>query len=129
MQVASRFVLVWGVLYPFPHLAAHQAYSTMLLAWSATEVVRYTFFALSLSGVNWDWFTRFRYSTFLPLYPLGIGSECVLIWNAIATPAASELHPWYPAFLTAVLATYVPGSYILYTHMLSQRRKVLARLG
>lgn len=74
---------------------------------------------------------------------MGISSECVLVWKALK-PAA-ELHPLYRWFLIATLVIYVPGglplhlhlmlmhltdsgnigSYILYTHMMAQRRKVL----
>ncbi|KJR85658.1 3-hydroxy acyl-CoA dehydratase [Sporothrix schenckii 1099-18] len=141
MQVASRLLLVWAVVYPFPNATTSSVfYTSMLLAWSTTEVIRYFYFALSLarsasasgSGANPpvpDWFTILRYSTFLVLYPIGISSEVRLVYLAAATPGAAEsLHPYYPYALYAVLAVYVPGSYILYTHMLAQRRKVLRRL-
>ncbi len=127
MQVASRYALVWGIVYPFPYLAASPAYTSMLLAWSLTEVIRYVYFALSLSmGEPPAWFTWLRYSTFTVLYPIGISSECWMIWSAVE-PAAN-VHPLLPWSLYVVLASYVPGSYVLYTHMLKQRRKVLARL-
>ncbi|CAK7262761.1 hypothetical protein SEPCBS57363_000208 [Sporothrix epigloea] len=144
MQVASRLMLVWAVVYPFPNATTSSIfYTSMLLAWSLTEVIRYFYFALSLarsagsgsSGAGVanppvaDWFTVLRYSTFLVLYPVGISSEVRLVYLAAATPGAAErLHPYYPYALYAVLAVYVPGSYILYTHMLAQRRKVLRRL-
>ncbi|CAK7245532.1 MAG: hypothetical protein STHCBS139747_007116 [Sporothrix thermara] len=144
MQVASRLLLMWAVVYPFPNATTSSIfYTSMLLAWSLTEVIRYFYFALSLSrsagsgssgaGVADppvpDWFTILRYSTFLVLYPMGISSEVRLIYLAAATPGAAEtLHPLYPYALYVVLAIYVPGSYILYTHMLAQRRKVLRRL-
>lgn len=128
MQVLSRFVLVWAVVYPFPQLAASPFYSSMLLAWSLTEVIRYTYFAVSLSSAGGcpPAFTWLRYSTFTVLYPVGILSECAMIWLAAEGPAAAlhELAPWV---LRAVLVLYVPGSYIMYTHMMKQRRKVLAR--
>ena len=126
VQVASRFLLVWGIVHPFPQTAASPLYASMLLAWSTTEVVRYSYFALALVGAEHPAFTRLRYSTFLVLYPLGIASECGMILSAIG-PAA-DVHPLLPAALYAVLALYVPGSYVMYTHMLRQRRKVLARL-
>jgi very-long-chain (3R)-3-hydroxyacyl-CoA dehydratase len=43
MQVASRFLLVWGIAHPgmFGVGVRHSpAYSTMLVAWSVTEVIR-----------------------------------------------------------------------------------------
>jgi very-long-chain (3R)-3-hydroxyacyl-CoA dehydratase len=49
LQVASRVVLIWGIVEPFP-VEKNPAYSTMLLAWSATEVVRYSYFVFNLTG-------------------------------------------------------------------------------
>ncbi len=48
LQVSSRILLVWGITYPFPFTAQSPFYSTMLLAWSTTEVIRYTYY-LALS--------------------------------------------------------------------------------
>lgn len=85
-----------------------------------------------------------RYNTFYVLYPIGISSECTLIYQALG-PAAG-IDPLFRYFLIAVLVIYVPGvfylvsnlhnctllltrfllgSYVLYTHMIAQRRKVL----
>lgn len=110
MQVSSRYLLVWAIVHPFPVTTARTTpfYSTMLLAWSITEVIRYSFFAVSLTygGVP-KWMTWLRYNTFFVLYPLGIGSECMLVWRAME-PARS----WNLAFeyvLRAVLFVYIPG--------------------
>ncbi|TDZ23826.1 putative very-long-chain (3R)-3-hydroxyacyl-CoA dehydratase [Colletotrichum sidae] len=126
MQVLSRFVLVWGVVYPFPYLANSTWYSSMLLAWSVTEVIRYSYFALTLSGFQPKFLTWLRYNTFFVLYPIGISSECALIWYS-AGPAKQfgELVPYIPY---GILAIYVPGSYILYTYMMKQRRKVMRNI-
>ena len=85
MQVASRFLLVWGIAYNFPATTQHSpAYSTMLLAWSFTEVVRYSYFVFTLSGLGVPPLLSFlRYNTFMILYPLGISSECWLVFKAI----------------------------------------------
>jgi hypothetical protein len=125
MQVASRFLLVWGIAYLFPATTASSpAYSTMLIAWSITEVIRYSYFAINLSfgGVP-GFMTWLRYNTFFVLYPLGISSECWLVWKAIE-PAKSYNEAWQWV-LRAILFIYVPGAYILYSHMMAQRRKVL----
>ncbi|KAH6888609.1 tyrosine phosphatase-like protein [Thelonectria olida] len=126
MQVASRLLLVWPIVDVFPGLALSSWYSSMLIAWSLTEVIRYTFFALSLSGFQPKPLTLLRYSTFYILYPIGISSECNLIWKAIEP--AGDVHPYFPYALYAVLAVYVPGSFILFTHMMSQRRRVMRTL-
>ncbi|RFU78036.1 kinase [Trichoderma arundinaceum] len=132
MQVASRFLLVWGVLFLYPYLAVQSpTYSSMLIAWSVTEVIRYSYFALSLSGWTPKPLTWLRYNTFFILYPIGILSECSLIYLAAVGPATTATE--YPLTLMpyvfyGILAIYVPGSYVLYTHMMAQRRKVLRSL-
>ncbi|KAJ4982831.1 protein tyrosine phosphatase-like protein [Stagonosporopsis vannaccii] len=124
MQVASRFLLVWGIGFNFPATTSHSpAYCTMLLAWSVTEVIRYSYFVFTLSGLAVPSLLSFlRYNTFTILYPLGISSECWLVYQAI--PAARLLDERIPYALYAILAIYVPGSYVLFSHMLRQRRRV-----
>ncbi|KAF4944402.1 hypothetical protein FGADI_12712 [Fusarium gaditjirri] len=124
--VASRFLLVWAIVDVFPFLALSPFYSSMLIAWSVTEIIRYSFFALSLSGYQPRFLTWLRYNTFFVLYPIGIFSECTLIW--FATEPAGHINELYKWALYAILAIYVPGSYVLYTYMMNQRRKVMRNL-
>lgn len=142
MQVSSRFLLVWLIVDSFPYLGFSPFYSSMLVAWSVTEVIRYSFFALSLSGWQPRALTWLRYNTFFVLYPIGITSECALVW--LATKPAGDVNPWFKTLLHAVLAIYVPGkcayakersstndktgSYVLYTYMMKQRKKVMRGL-
>lgn len=109
MQVASRFLLVWGIANQFPRVArSSPAYSTMLLAWSTTEVIRYSYFAVNLAyGYVPAALTWLRYNTFFVLYPLGISSECWLLY--LATGPASKRMQGLQWALWAVLAVYVPG--------------------
>ncbi|PYH40375.1 protein tyrosine phosphatase-like domain-containing protein [Aspergillus saccharolyticus JOP 1030-1] len=139
MQVASRILLVWGIMYLFqgrivgnvrtitatPQTGDY-AFLGCLSAWGVTECIRYGFFVLQVSGVGVPaWWAWLRYNTFYVLYPLGISSECVMVVKALG-PAA-ELSAAYWWFLVVVLGIYVPGSYILYTHMIAQRRKALKK--
>ncbi|KAK4157084.1 hypothetical protein C8A00DRAFT_40451 [Chaetomidium leptoderma] len=125
MQVASRLFLMWAVCWPFPQNNTSVFYSSMLLAWSLTEVIRYSYFALKQvdevpGSLHW-----LRYSAFLVLYPIGISSEVAMTLQALFYGPASSLTPWYPYALVMVLLSYIPGSVILYSHMLKQRRKYL----
>ena len=111
MQVASRFLLVWGIAQFFPETVARStAYTTMLLAWSTTEVIRYSYFAVNLKdGTVPAWLTWLRYNTFFVLYPLGICSECWLVWLSIEPARKMD---WRVEWgLWAVLVVYVPGEY------------------
>ena len=111
MQVASRLLLVWPVVNVFPGLATSPAYSSMLIAWSVTEVIRYSYFALTLSGFQPGFITWLRYNTFYILYPLGISSECVMIYKAVEP--ARALRPEFAWALQLILLVYVPGECLL----------------
>jgi len=67
--------------------------------------------------------TWLRYNTFYVLYPMGIISEVVEIFKCV--PEARKRGEDWKWALWAVVAIYVPGSYILYTHMIKQRRKII----
>jgi very-long-chain (3R)-3-hydroxyacyl-CoA dehydratase len=108
MQVASRLFLMWAVCWPFPQLNSSVFYSSMLIAWSLTEVMRYTYFALKQVEAVPGWLHWLRYSAFLVLYPLGISSEVAMTLQALFGPASS-VAAWYPYALVAVLFSYIPG--------------------
>lgn len=77
-----------------------------------------------------------RYSSFIPLYPLGVASELTMVYLAMPTIRDSGMwsirmpnaYNWgfdyYWACILAVL-TYLPGLPQLYLYMLTQRRKQL----
>ncbi|KAI1810975.1 tyrosine phosphatase-like protein [Poronia punctata] len=125
MQVFSRYAIVWGITHLFPSLGGNPAYTSMLVAWSITEVIRYSYFALTLTfGREPRLLHWLRYHAFFILYPLGISSEAWLIWKAV--PLAMRFSETYAWILWGyVLFVYPPSAYILYTHMMAQRRKVL----
>lgn len=121
IQVASRILLVWGVANLFEAPRESLAYSTMLIAWSVTEVCRYSYYVTNIVGRTPGFLTWLRYNTFFVLYPLGAGSEAVCIFRALSE--AKEFNTNYYYYLVAILLTYPPGLYKQYTHMISQRRK------
>ncbi|KAG2226785.1 hypothetical protein INT45_005750 [Circinella minor] len=123
MQVASRLFLVWGVNYLFPEVRTHWAFSTMMIAWSVTECIRYSYYALNLIGQVPKALTWARYNFFLVLYPLGVGSELTMVYQALSY--AKEWNPLYYYFMIVVALIYIPGFPVLFSHMLAQRKKYL----
>ncbi|OBT48786.1 hypothetical protein VE00_00704 [Pseudogymnoascus sp. WSF 3629] len=123
MQVASRFLIAWGTITPFPQIAKSPVFTSLLVAHGVTEVIRYGYFAMALSGETIEFLGWLRYNTFIVLYPLGIASECWLMYLAI--PYANGVSELWGYFYYAMLAIYVPGTYVLYSYMMKQRRKAM----
>ncbi|KAK0485715.1 PTPLA-domain-containing protein [Armillaria novae-zelandiae] len=133
MQVASRLYAIWGVTEPFPPVCSNPLYTTMVFAWSVTEVVRYSFYAATLLGHEPKQLLYLRYTLFYVLYPLGASSEAFLNYATLPTssPVPSWLSwaqgMWKPTdYIRGLLfLIWWPGLYVMYTHMIVQRRKVL----
>ncbi|KAJ5860545.1 uncharacterized protein N7529_007855, partial [Penicillium soppii] len=123
-QVFARSVQVWAIDYAFPGVTAPSlAYPAMLLAWASADTVRYLYFAIMLADYPIPPVLKFaRYSLFIVLYPVGISSEWWLMYKA-----TTVTNNWAVAgIFYFFLGLYVPGSVMMYSYMLKQRRKVLA---
>jgi len=117
---------------------ASAAATALVFAWALTEVVRYPSYVGGLIGKSPKWLTRARYTVFVPLYPLGAGSEMKLMYDAraharktnmfaITMPNAYNFAFDYVAFLNALLVAYPFLFYALYRYMFAQRRKKLGK--
>mmetsp|Transcript_803 Transcript_803/g.1546 ORF Transcript_803/g.1546 Transcript_803/m.1546 type:complete len:768 (-) Transcript_803:236-2539(-) len=115
----------------------------MFFAWSLTETVRYSFYALNLFGISVKPLTFLRYTLFIVLYPMGVSGEigCLLaahsagviggavssdswLMNNVFGPLLHILPMWL-----VIGVCYGLGLPLLYSHMLAQRKKVLGSKG
>lgn len=87
----------------------------MLLSWSITEVIRYSFYALTLVGYQSPLLLYLRYTTFYLLYPTGASSEAFLIFSSLppAGPSSYTLHDWLRATFFVV---WWPGASFIAKH-------------
>lgn len=138
LQVASRLLLLWGVVEPVPSLRSHPALVSMVGAWSLTEIPRYAFFAANAAATAPYWLGLVRYSTFIPLYPVGAGSEMVLLFlslpkmrlmglGVIAMPNRWNFAFDFAVFCAANFVLYFPGLPYMYVHMMRQRKRFVAK--
>ena len=129
MQVASRLLLVWGIDQKFPQITSTSpAFVSMVVAWSITEILRYSYYAINLQSQVPDFIMWMRYTFFYFLYPIGAGSECWLMHKSLDA-AEKQVSPMYKYALIGTLIIYVPGFYFLYTYMITQRRRMFKRQG
>ncbi|CAI9111454.1 OLC1v1011676C1 [Oldenlandia corymbosa var. corymbosa] len=133
-QIGSRLYVTWGILWSFPEVRTHMLVSSLVISWSITEIIRYSFFGTKEAlGSAPSWLQWLRYSTFLLLYPTGITSEVGLIYNALPYIKESGKYgvqlpnKWNFSFDYYYAAFAVLGSPHMYTYMLGQRKKALSK--
>ncbi|KAI0141990.1 phosphatase-like protein [Pestalotiopsis sp. NC0098] len=132
LQIGGKNLVVWTVMVKFPEIitgneAGAVGFLGCVLAWGASEIIRYGFFVAQLStGDTPRWLKLLRYNAFLPLYPIGLLSEAGLVYLALTE--GTGVGQFYKGYLLLGLLTYLPAGPFLYTHMLSQRRKILKQM-
>eukprot|EP00026_Physarum_polycephalum_P017898 Phypoly_transcript_19274.p1 GENE.Phypoly_transcript_19274~~Phypoly_transcript_19274.p1 ORF type:complete len:230 (+),score=20.27 Phypoly_transcript_19274:26-691(+) len=135
VQVFSRVALVF-ITNNVPDVEKHWILTVMLLSWSLTEVVRYTFYGANLLGnvpfiIGW-----LRYTLFIILYPTGVSGEIGSILVSLPYVRATKIYSFEMpnkynfafSFYYALLASlplYVLGLPMLYKYMLVQRKRFL----
>ncbi|KAF1917495.1 tyrosine phosphatase-like protein [Ampelomyces quisqualis] len=125
LQVVTRVIQVWMVWFRFPQsTASSHAYLALLLAWSTADTIRYTYLALKMWNTAPQRLLWLRYTMFFPLYPIGIGAESWLLFRAIE-PSRKTSAALPPVFWLCLML-YAPGSWKMYTHMITQRYKTLS---
>ncbi|CAG9533308.1 unnamed protein product [Cercopithifilaria johnstoni] len=137
MQVFSRVSLLWLILYKVVSAQASIGVLFLLIAWSMTEVVRYSYYGLALINAVSNFHTWLRYSLFIVLYPLGVTGELLVILAALPEVSAKKhlsvempnianigFSFWW--YLVVYMILYIPGFPQMYMYMLKQRKKVLS---
>lgn len=60
-QVFSRVFVTWAIVHMFPEAQVSRGFPLLLIAWIVTEVIRYSFYAFNLVGINASPVTYLRY--------------------------------------------------------------------
>merc|ERR1712137_138398 len=136
IQVLSR-VAVTFVCMEIPACREGYIFSLLMLSWSTIEVVRYSFYATSLIGVQIYIHKWLRYTLFMILYPSGVFSEIMTLYLAIPYlqqhglfgikdfEVFETITMWYLAVFVLIFL-YLPGFPVMFGHMLKQRSKTLS---
>ncbi|XP_069052367.1 very-long-chain (3R)-3-hydroxyacyl-CoA dehydratase 2 [Lepisosteus oculatus] len=136
-QVMSRVFLTWAVTHSVKEVQNEDSVLLFVVAWTITEIIRYSFYTFSLLNhlpylIKWA-----RYTLFIVLYPMGVTGELLTIYAAlpyvretgmysIRLPNKFNFSFDYYTFLILTMVSYIPLFPQLYFHMLRQRKKVLA---
>lgn len=127
IQVFSRiFVLVWiNILISdsdsLIKILGVNGVILVTIAWSITEIVRYSLYFFTLLQKEISWLTYLRYTLFIVLYPLGVTGEWLILLSIL------KLSAWgftpVNIFIGIILLTYLPFFPKLYLYMWQQRKK------
>lgn len=135
-QLYSRVFIVWLILFPIEDAQTNIGFPMLLLAWSITEIIRYSNYALATYNQAPYFLVWLRYTLFTVLYPLGVSGELLCMYWAVEElkrtkqwtiefPNKWNVMFYFHHYIIFTMILYIPFFPPLYMHMIRQRRKVL----
>lgn len=133
VQVMGRNFIIFAMIEGEPRIQTKPVIFYLYIVWSSVEVIRYPFYITQLYKKEIYLLTWLRYSIWLPLYPLGVLCESVIIVRnipyfeetqrfTVSLPNEWNFAFHLPSFLKVyVFMVAVPGLYFLMSHMQKQR--------
>ncbi|XP_074694159.1 very-long-chain (3R)-3-hydroxyacyl-CoA dehydratase 3 isoform X3 [Strix aluco] len=79
LQVFGRNFILFVVIGSVEEMQSKPVVFFIFYFWSITELFRYPYYMLSCIGIEWKPLTWLRYTTWIPLYPLGGLAEGVFV--------------------------------------------------
>ncbi|KAJ3441239.1 ptpla domain protein [Anaeramoeba flamelloides] len=128
-QVFSRVFMVWGICKFSSYSQASYWFLIMSEMWSMSEVVRYLYYTLKLicNKVDWIPFGWSRYSFFFVLYPIGVFSELIQIYNTQPQIKENKIFTTkyynFSIICYVLMVIWIPSFVYLYVYMIKQRMK------
>ncbi|KAL6841317.1 hypothetical protein ACP4OV_028835 [Aristida adscensionis] len=135
LQWGGRTHFVLALVRQIPQVQSSPSVFITFMAWSISEVIRYSHYALTTSKVCPAWLTYLRYTAFIPLYPIGVAGEMLTMYQALPFVKKRNLYSGffkkfsitYHSFLVGVLVCYPFLWLKLYLHVFKQRKSKLGK--
>jgi len=135
-QVFSRVYVVWAILYMCPTSQLSIGFPMLLFAWTITEIIRYSMYAVSLVGNPPYFLTWLRYTFFIIAYPVGVSGELICMYAALLQATQQDILSVqlpnmlnvtfsFPLIILGIMLAYIPLFPPMYLYMFGQRKKVL----
>eukprot|EP00092_Neocalanus_flemingeri_P029850 GFUD01032408.1.p1 GENE.GFUD01032408.1~~GFUD01032408.1.p1 ORF type:complete len:215 (+),score=49.14 GFUD01032408.1:299-943(+) len=135
-QVFSRVYVTWAILYMLPSSQLSLGFPLLLFAWTVTEIIRYSMYAVSLVGTPPYFLTWLRYTFFIIAYPMGVTGELLCSFTgmlyaqehdilSVHFPNKYNATFSFPLIILGIMLLYIPLFPPMYLHMFGQRKKTL----
>lgn len=137
MQVTGRAFVLFAMIDNEPRMMTKPVVFYLFIIWAIIEIVRYPYYLSQLLKIEISILTWLRYSLWIPLYPLGVLCEGIIILRNIpyfeetkrfnlAMPNNINMSFHMPTFMYLYLIFLIlPGIFFVMTHMQTTRAKKL----
>lgn len=135
MQISGRAFVLFAMIDYEPRMMTKPVVFYLFIIWGIIEIVRYPYYLTQLLKIELSFLTWLRYSLWIPLYPLGVLCEGIIILRnlpyfeetkRLSTPLPNKWNLAFhmPTFMYLYLIFLIlPGIFFVMTHMQTIRSK------
>ncbi|MCL4133401.1 UNVERIFIED_CONTAM: hypothetical protein GTU68_005624 [Idotea baltica] len=91
VQVYSRVFILWPICHLVEASQMSKGIPLILIAWSVTEMIRYSFYFLNILKMAPYFLIYLRYTLFIALYPIGVTGELLCLYTALPYIAKTKM--------------------------------------
>ncbi|KAL0271615.1 UNVERIFIED_CONTAM: hypothetical protein PYX00_008652 [Menopon gallinae] len=137
MQVFGRCTILFVMVEAEPRMQTKPVIFYLFIIWSLVEVVRYPYYIAQLNKIEIGFLTWLRYTIWIPLYPLGILCEGIIILRnipyfeetmkfTVSLPNSWNFAFHFPTVMkTYLLLLFFPAMCMMMSHMYKDRVRKL----
>lgn len=137
MQISGRAFVLFAMIDYEPRMMTKPVVFYLFIVWAFIEIIRYPYYLTQLLKIEFSILTWLRYSLWIPLFPLGVLCEGVIILRnlpyfeetkrlSIAMPNKWNTTFHMPTFMYLYLIFLIlPGIFFVMSHMQKIRSKKL----
>lgn len=129
LQITGRIFIIFTMVDIVEPIQTHFIVFVLIVIWSTIEIIRYSYYITVISKMKIKLLTWLRYSMWIPLFPMGIFCELIIIFKNIAyfektgmftimMPNSWNVTFGMPIFMKMYFAILLfPIFYLLMSHM------------
>uniref|UniRef100_U5ENU0 Very-long-chain (3R)-3-hydroxyacyl-CoA dehydratase n=1 Tax=Corethrella appendiculata TaxID=1370023 RepID=U5ENU0_9DIPT len=137
IQVSGRAFILFAMIDYEERMQTKPVVFYLFFIWALIEIVRYPYYLTQLVNINFSILTWLRYTIWIPLYPLGIMCESIIVLRnipyfeetkrfTIEMPNSYNFTFHMPTFMKIYLLVLIlPGMYFMMNHMSKTRSNKL----
>ncbi|KAF7385030.1 hypothetical protein HZH66_012116 [Vespula vulgaris] len=139
MQVGGRAFVLFCMIEGESRMQTKPVVFYLFMVWSSVEIIRYLYYITQLLNIDFYFLMWLRYTIWIPLYPLGVICEGIIILRnipyfeetqrfTVSLPNSLNFSLDFPTFLRIyLLFLCIPGIYTMMSHMNHARFKKLGK--
>ncbi|KAK6205058.1 uncharacterized protein RJT21DRAFT_4449 [Scheffersomyces amazonensis] len=116
----KMIIICYGVIFPHPKIAKHTSYSFLILAYSLSNFIHFSYFAFKVKTKTSPRFLFWlEYSNFYLTYPMALISEMILLFLSLQFIPDESIHELFTKF---VILAYIPVAYIVWGYLKNRKQ-------